>query len=60
MPRRGNGPQPKIRHGDSGISSAAPTEVITAGVIMLPVPRSTFASELKTQIRIAPEKTTFE
>jgi hypothetical protein len=59
MPSRGNGPQPKIRQGDSGMSSAAPTNVITAGTTMLP-PRITFASELKTQTRIAPEKTTFE
>src|SRR5262249_38555226 len=59
-PRRGNNPQPKMRHGDRGISAAAPTDVTTAGTAMLPVPRITLASELKTQIRIAPEETTVE
>jgi len=49
-----------MRQGDSGISTAAPTTVTTAGNAMLPVPRITLANELKTQIRMAPEKTTLE
>ena len=52
MPRRGNGPQPKMRQGDSGISTTTPAQVTTAGIAMLPVPRITLASELKTQTRI--------
>src|SRR2546425_545248 len=59
-PSRGNGPQPKMRHGDRGMSAAAPTDVTAAGTAMLPVPRITFASELKIQITMAPEKTTLE
>src|SRR5438093_224907 len=59
-PSRGSGPHPKMRQGDKGIRAAAPTEVTAAGIAMLPVPRITFASELKTQIRIAPEKAMLE
>jgi hypothetical protein len=60
MPSRGNGPQPKMRPGDKGISTAAPAQVTAAGTAILPVPRITFASALNTQIRTAPEKTTWE
>ena len=53
---RGNGPQPKMRQGDSGISAAAPTQVTIAGTAMLPVPRMTLASELNSHSRIAAGK----
>jgi len=53
-------PQPRMRQGDSGISARAPAHVTIAGSIMLPVPRITFASELKSQTRMAPPKRTFE
>ena len=39
---------------------SAPTNAIIAGTIMLPEPRMTFASELNSQIRIAPPNTTLE
>ena len=56
----GNGPHPKMRHGDNGISAAAPANVTMAGTAMLPVPRMTLASELKIHTRIAHENMTFE
>ena len=37
-----------------------PAQVTVAGTIMLPVPRMTLASELNSQTRIAPTKTTVE
>ena len=49
-----------MRQGDSGTSTAVPVQVTIAGTIMLPVPRITLASELKSHTRIAPEKTTLE
>jgi hypothetical protein len=49
-----------MRPGDTGISAVAPTEVTAAGTAMLPVPRITFASALNSQIRMVPEKTTWE
>ena len=39
MPSAGNGPRPKIRHGDSGTSSTTPALTASAGTSMLPVPR---------------------
>ena len=60
MPSSGNGPQPKMRQGDKGISATVPAQVTAAGKAMLPVPRIMLASELKIQTRIAPEKTTSE
>ena len=33
-PSRGNGPQPKIRHGDIGIKTATPTQVTKAGTVI--------------------------
>jgi hypothetical protein len=49
-----------MRQGDSGISTAAPTQVTTAGTAILPVPRITLASELKSHTRTAPPNTTLE
>src|SRR5437763_4811962 len=60
MPSAGNGPQPKISAGESGTSSATPTQVTAAGSAMLPVPRITAASELKSQTSTAPANTQFE
>ena len=60
MPSRGTMPKPKIRSGDTGISTTAPTQATAAGSHMLPVPRMTLASELNSQIRIAPAKIVFE
>ena len=60
MPNAGNGPQPKISTGDSGIRIAVPARVTMAGTAMLPVPRITAASELKSHISTAPAKTQLE
>ena len=49
-----------MRHGDSGISTTTPAQVTIAGTTMLPVPRTTLASELKIHTRTAPAKTTLE
>ncbi len=57
MPMAGTGPQPKIRSGDSGISSTSPTVATPAGTAMLPVPRITADSALKTQMTTAPANT---
>ena len=60
MPKRGNGPEPKISSGDSGIRTTAPDAVTVAGNDMLPVPRITAASELNSQSGIAPANTSVE
>ncbi len=60
MPSAGNGPQPKISAGESGTRITTPAQVTTAGSAMLPVPRTTEASELKSQISSAPANTQFE
>ena len=60
MPSAGNGPQPKMSTGDSGTRTTTPAQVTAAGNAMLPVPRRTAASELKSQTSTAPAKTQFE
>jgi hypothetical protein len=56
MPRPGIGPQPKISKGDKGTRNTTPATVTLAGTAMLPVPRITAASELKSHTRMAPPK----
>jgi hypothetical protein len=60
MPSPGIGPQPKISSGDSGTSTTTPATVTLAGTAMLPVPRTTAASELNIHTSTAPAKATFE
>ena len=60
MPSAGTGPQPKISSGDKGTSAITPTTVTLAGTAMLPVPRITAASELKSQTSTAPANTQLE
>lgn len=60
MPMPGIGPQPKISKGDSGTSTTTPATVTLAGTDMLPVPRITAASELKSHTSTAPANTQFE
>jgi hypothetical protein len=60
MPSAGNGPRPKIRHGDSGTSSTTPPLAASAGTSMLPVPRITLASAFVSQISGVPAKTILE
>ena len=49
-----------MRAGESGIRTTAPRQLTIAGMAMLPVPRITLLSELKTHSRTAPAKTTLE
>src|SRR5436309_2324542 len=49
MPRRGNGPQPQINAGESTTRSGPPPTTTTAGSRMLPAPRRTLPSVLKSQ-----------
>ena len=51
---------PKIRHGDSGISTTTPTQITMAGTSILPVPRIALDSALRIQISTLPANTTFE
>jgi hypothetical protein len=60
MPRAGNGPRPKIRHGDSGTSSSTLVQIAAAGTNMLPVPRITLASAFSSHTSAVPANTTFE
>jgi hypothetical protein len=60
IPSRGRGPSPKIRAGESGMSTTAPTHMTTAGRSMFPVPRIAAARELNSQTRIAPAKIVLE
>ncbi len=60
MPSAGNGPMPKIRHGDSGTSTTTPTQITKAGTSMLPVPRIALARAFRIQMKILPAKTTLE
>ena len=60
IPSAGNGPQPKMSAGESGITTRAPTQITEAGNAMLPVPRMTAASELKSHTSTAPAKTQLE
>jgi len=60
MPMAGTGPQPKISRGDSGMSTTTPATVTLAGTAMLPVPRITAASELKSHTSTAPANTQLE
>ena len=60
MPSRGNGPQPKMSAGDSGITISAPMQMTAAGNAMLPVPRITAPSELNSHTSTAPANTQFE
>src|SRR5207244_3092747 len=60
MPRRGNGPQPQISAGESTRRSGPPATTTTAGSRMLPAPRRTLPSVLKSQNAPAPAKTTLE
>ncbi len=60
MPSAGMGPNPKIRHGDSGTSNATPAQIATDGTSMLPVPRSTLASAFISQTSTTPANTTLE
>ncbi len=56
-PRRGSGPQPNIKEGDSGTMITAPTSVTMAGTMTLPEPRSAAAKRLVSQIRTEPANT---
>ena len=60
MPRGGNGPQPKISAGESSRVKAPPPIITLAGKSMLPVPRTTLASVLRSQTLRAPANTIFE
>src|SRR6266404_3131417 len=60
MPSRGSGPQPQMRAGESTTRKAPPTTTTTAGSRMLPAPRRTLPSVLKSQTAPAPAKTTLE
>ena len=60
MPSAGNGPRPKIRHGDSGTSSTTLAQIASAGTNMLPVPRITLASAFISQTSVVPANTTLE
>jgi hypothetical protein len=60
MPSAGNGPRPKIRHGDSGISSSTLPQIAAAGTNILPVPRITLASAFISHTSVVPAKTTLE
>ena len=60
MPSAGNGPRPKIRHGDNGTSSTTPTQTANAGKNMLPVPRITLASAFISHTNAVPANTTLE
>ena len=54
IPSRGTGPKPKIRSGESGISTIAPIRVTAAGTFTLPEPRSAAAWKLTIHTGIAP------
>ncbi len=54
MPSRGIGPKPKIRAGDAGIISIAPTSVIRAGTLTFPEPRRAAASRFTIHTAIEP------
>ena len=60
MPSAGIGPQPKIKSGDSGISSTTPMQTASEGTSMLPVPRMMLASAFISQTSTLPPNTTFE
>ena len=60
MPIAGTGPQPKIRSGESGTSSATARQTESAGTSMLPVPRIRLPSAFISQTSTLPAKTTFE
>jgi hypothetical protein len=60
MPSAGKGPKPKIRQGESGISTTTPTQITTAGTSMLPVARIALAKAFKIQRKTLPAKTTLE
>ena len=60
MPSAGNGPMPKIRHGDSGTSTATPALTDNDGTSMLPVPRMTLASAFISQTSGVAAKTMLE
>jgi hypothetical protein len=59
-PSRGNGPQPRIRQGDSGTRITVRPTLTPAGTTMFPVPRMTLAKALNTQIKTIPAKTMSE
>ncbi len=54
MPSRGTGPRPKIRIGEAGIITSAPTSVTMAGTLTLPEPRKAAACRLTIHTGIAP------
>src|SRR2546421_454811 len=60
MPRGGNGPPPNISVGERQSVKAPPPSTTAAGRSMLPVPRTTLASVLRSQKLMAPAKTIFE
>ena len=60
MPMAGIGPQPKISTGESGTSSATPTQTAADGTSMLPVPRIELASAFISQTSTLPANTTLE
>ena len=60
IPNAGNGPRPKIRHGDSGTSRTTLAQIASAGTNMLPVPRITLASAFISQTSVVPANTTLE
>ena len=60
MPSAGNGPRPKIRQGDSGISSTTLLQITRAGTNMFPVPRMTLASAFISHTSGVPANTTLE
>ena len=59
-PSAGNGPQPKMSAGDSGISTTAPAQVTIGGHRHVAGAADHAASELNSQTRIAPAKIELE
>src|SRR5262249_783213 len=59
-PSAGNGPRPKIRHGESGTRRTTPTQLTSAGTHILPVPRTALARPFMTHSNTLPAKTTLE
>ncbi|MGY4439553.1 hypothetical protein ACVW04_002335 [Bradyrhizobium sp. LM2.3] len=56
MPSRGIGPNPKIRAGETGMVTIAPTSVTSAGTLTLPAPRNAAAWRLTIHTGMAPAK----
>ena len=59
-PKPWNDPKPKMNKGDSGISSATPTQMTSEGKRISPLPRMTLAKPFITQRIVLPANTTSE